>query len=108
MKIDRKVRLRVVWLLIIPFFWFARPSPTLLVVGLGLAAAGLAVRASAAGFIHKDRVLTTTGPYARTRNPLYLGSSLLGMGITVAGGRWQFVAAFLLFFAVVYHRTIRH
>ena len=108
MKIDRKVRLRAVWLLIIPFFWFARPTPTLLAIGIALAAAGLALRASAAGFIHTDRVLTTTGPYARTRNPLYLGSFLLGTGITLAGGRWTFVAAFLIFFAVVYHRTIRH
>jgi len=97
-----------VWLLIVPFFWFASPSPLLLAVGIGLAALGLAIRASAAGFIHKDRELTTTGPYAFTRNPLYLGSFFLGLGITIAGGHPLFVALFVAFFAVVYTRTIRH
>ncbi len=104
----RKIRLKAVWLFIVPFFWWASPTPLLLAVGGGLATIGLAVRAAAAGFIHKDRELTTTGPYAYTRNPLYLGSLLLGLGVTVAGGRWWFVVAFLLFFAVVYRRTIQH
>lgn len=107
MAVSRKVRLRAVWLLILPFFWFARPTPELLAIGGLLAAVGLAVRAAAAGFIHKDRQLTTTGPYAHTRNPLYLGSFLLGLGITVAGGRWAFVALFVAFFAWVYSRVIR-
>lgn len=107
MAISRKVRLRAVWLLIVPFFWFARPTPELLAAGGLLAAVGLAVRAAAAGFIHKDRELTTTGPYAFSRNPLYLGSFLLGLGITVAGGRWLFAALFVAFFAWVYSRVIR-
>jgi hypothetical protein len=68
---------------------------------------GLALRAGAAGFIRKDRELATTGPYAHTRNPLYLGSFVLGVGISVAGGRWQFVVALLLFFIMVYRATVR-
>ena len=108
MKISRRVRLRALWLLIIPFFWFAQPTVTTLAAGAALALLGLAIRASAAGFIHKEQVLTTTGPYARTRNPLYLGSFLLGCGVTLAGGQWIFVAAFVVFFAFVYQRTIRN
>lgn len=108
MNISRKVRLRAVWLLLVPFLWWARPTPLLLVVGAAIAAVGLLIRAQAAGYIHKDRELTTTGPYAYTRNPLYLGTFFLGVGITVAGGRWVFVALFLVFFTVVYSRTIRH
>jgi len=104
----RTLRLRAVWLLIVPFLWLARPTPASLSVGAGLSALGLLVRALAAGAIHKDRRLTTSGPYARTRNPLYLGTFLLGLGITVAGGRWLFVGLFLLFFGIVYGRTIRH
>lgn len=107
MAISRKLRLRLVWLLLVPFFWWARPTVELLVVGGLLAAIGLATRASAAGFIHKDRELTVTGPYAHTRNPLYLGSFLLGIGITVAGGQGVFVALFIAFFAWVYTRVIR-
>ena len=67
---------------------------------------GLALRAWAAGSIRKDRELATTGPYAHTRNPLYLGSFILGFGVTVAGGRWVFGVAFLLFFLLVYRATV--
>jgi hypothetical protein len=64
------------------------------------------VRAWAAGTIHKERELTVTGPYAFTRNPLYLGTFLLGLGIAVAGGHWVWPALFLLFYAVAYGRTM--
>ncbi|HSR43372.1 MAG TPA: methyltransferase [Longimicrobiales bacterium] len=108
MKPDmRWIRLRAVWLLVIPFLWLARPTPELLAWGGALAALGLAVRSWAAGFIRKEKELTTGGPYAHTRNPLYVGSFLVGVGVTVAGGRWIFVALFLLFFVFVYGRTIR-
>ena len=103
----RKVRLRLVWLLVLPFLWFARPTPTLLLVGVLLAALGLWVRAWAAGFIRKEEALATSGPYAHTRNPLYLGSFFLGLGVTMAGGQWIFVVLFLVFFVAVYGRTMR-
>ncbi len=103
----RKLRLKSVWLLLIPFLWFARPTPASMSVGLGLALVGLSVRALAAGHIRKDRQLATSGPYAHTRNPLYLGTLILGVGVTVAGGEPVFIAVFLLFFALVYTRTMK-
>lgn len=106
-RISRTMRLKGAWLLVIPFFWWARPTPELLLAGAVLAAGGLLVRALAAGHIHKDRQLTVTGPYAHTRNPLYLGSFLLGLGVVVAGGRLVFVVIFLAFFGWVYSRVIR-
>ncbi len=102
----REIRLRSVWLLIIPFLWFARPTLQLLLIGVGLAGLGLFIRAMSAGFIHKEKQLTTTGPYAFTRNPLYFGTFFLGLGITIAGGHWAFPILFLAFFAGVYGRTI--
>jgi protein-S-isoprenylcysteine O-methyltransferase Ste14 len=104
----RWLRLRAIWLLVVPFLWLATPTPGLLLAGIALAVVGLSIRAWAAGVIHKDRELTTSGPYAFTRNPLYLGSLLLGLGTVIAGGKWIFVLAFLGFFAVVYGRTMRH
>jgi protein-S-isoprenylcysteine O-methyltransferase Ste14 len=103
----RKLRLRAVWLLVLPFFFLARPTPRLLLLGGAIAALGTTIRAWAAGTIHKERTLTTSGPYAHTRNPLYLGSFLIGTGATIAGGRWEFTVLFLAFFVVVYGRTMR-
>lgn len=102
----RKLRLKAVWLLVIPFLWFARPTPGLLAAGGVLALVGLLVRGWAAGTIHKERELTTTGPYAYTRNPLYVGSFFLGLGVTTAGGQWVFVLVFVLFYVGVYGRTM--
>lgn len=103
----RKLRLRAVWLLIIPFLWLARPTPALLVAGGGLATVGLLIRGWAAGLLRKEQVLATDGPYAHTRNPLYLGSFFLGLGVTLAGGQWYFVVIFVAFFLGIYGRTMR-
>jgi protein-S-isoprenylcysteine O-methyltransferase Ste14 len=68
--------------------YLAHPTPKLIVVGLPIALAGAVLRALAAGVIRKDAVLTTSGPYAWTRNPLYLGSFLLGVGFAIMSGNW--------------------
>lgn len=104
----RRIRLRLVWLLIIPFLWLAQPTPATLAAGGALAVLGLLIRAWAAGFIRKEERLATSGPYGHTRNPLYLGSFFLGLGVTLAGGQWYFVVLFLAFFTAVYGRTIRN
>jgi protein-S-isoprenylcysteine O-methyltransferase Ste14 len=69
------------------FILLARPRPLTLVVGGAVAVLGLLLRAWAAGHIRKNDRLAVSGPYAYTRNPLYLGSFLLGLGFTVAAGR---------------------
>lgn len=103
----RTLRLRAIWLLAVPFLLGARPTAPFLLSGAVLATLGIAIRAWAAGTIEKERELATTGPYAHTRNPLYLGSLLIGGGVTVGGGRWEFALLFGLFFVIVYGRTIR-
>ena len=103
----RQLRLRAVWLLVLPFLAFARPTSAILMVGAGLALTGAVLRAWAAGTIRKERELSTAGPYAYTRNPLYLGSFLIGLGFTLAGGRPTFVLLFIIFFAWIYGRSIR-
>ena len=66
------------------FILLARPDRRSLAVGGAVALAGLAVRAWASGHIRKNARLAVSGPYAHTRNPLYLGSFVLGLGFTVA------------------------
>jgi protein-S-isoprenylcysteine O-methyltransferase Ste14 len=79
------------------FFVVARPRPLTLIVGGIVALPGLALRAWGTGHLRKNSALATTGPYAYTRNPLYLGSFLIGVGFTIATGRWflGFVSAAL-------------
>lgn len=96
----------MVWLLVIPFFWFAEPTRAALILGAVLAATGLLIRGWAAGTIHKDEDLTTSGPYAYIRNPLYVGSLLIGLGLVFSGGHWIWPTLFLAFFVGVYGRTM--
>lgn len=102
----RTLRLKLVWLLVVPFLWFAAPTGYSILVGAALGLTGLLIRGWAAGTIRKEEELTTTGPYAYLRHPLYLGSLLLGVGITLAGGHEAWVLLFLLFYVTVYTRTM--
>jgi len=80
----------------------AQPAPKLLLCGAALAFAGLCLRAWSAGHLAKNQRLATGGPYAYTRNPLYLGSALMGLGGALAGGSRLAAAAFVAFFVLVY------
>lgn len=83
------------------YLWFANPAWSWLLAGMVLVAAGLAVRATAAGHIRKNQELATTGPYAHTRNPLYLGSVLIAAGFVLAAKNpWIALAAVLMFVAI--------
>jgi protein-S-isoprenylcysteine O-methyltransferase Ste14 len=95
-----------VWLIVLPFLWFSTPTVQLLAIGAIVASTGLLVRAWAAGTLRKDEALITAGPYAFTRNPLFLGSFLIGVGSAVAGGHWVWPAIFLLFFVGTYRPTM--
>ena len=81
----------------------ARPSINTLLIGAIVAVAGLATRAWASGYLMKNQELTTTGPYAHTRNPLYLGTLLLGTGIAISSGTWWFVAIFMAIYLFIYY-----
>ena len=102
-----KIRLRAVWVMVPLYLYFARPTVPFMVAGLVVALAGVLVRGWAAGSIRKNRVLTTHGPYAFTRNPLYFGSFLIGIGFGIASGELWILGLFLVFFFVIYGRTMR-
>jgi protein-S-isoprenylcysteine O-methyltransferase Ste14 len=86
--------------------WLARPRPWSLAVGLFLGLAGEAIRIWASGHIEKTKVLATGGPYAHTRNPLYLGSTLMAAGIAVAAATWWAALAASLYFLAFYPSAI--
>jgi small neutral amino acid transporter SnatA (MarC family) len=68
---------------------------------------GLVIRLYAAGYLHKQAILTTTGPYAYTRNPLYFGSSFLALGCAVAMRSWIGGILLLAYFSLVYSFVMR-
>ena len=83
------------------YLWLAHPSAASIAAGVLGIVPGLVIRGLASGHVRKNEALTTSGPYAYTRNPLYLGSLLLAAGFAVAARSWWIVAAFgLLFFAI--------
>jgi protein-S-isoprenylcysteine O-methyltransferase Ste14 len=101
-------RVRVGYPIGIAAFYFARPQWKWLLWGVAIALLGLLVRAYAAGHLRKHEQLATSGPYAFTRNPLYLGSVLFAAGFSVASHSWisaGLLAAYLLvFYPVVIRR----
>jgi protein-S-isoprenylcysteine O-methyltransferase Ste14 len=80
----------------------AKPSPGALVAGAVVAVAGLLIRAWASGHLKKNQELTVSGPYAHTRNPLYLGTFIMGGGVALAGGAWWFAALYVALYLLIY------
>jgi phospholipid methyltransferase len=83
-------------------FIAARPRPGSLLAGAAVALVGLAIRAWASGYIRKNEELTVTGPYAHTRNPLYLGTFLLGTGVAISAGTLWFTVLFIALYLLIY------
>lgn len=89
------------------FMVFAQPRPLTLLIGGVVALLGLALRAWASGHLRKNDALATGGPYAYTRNPLYLGSFVIGLGFTIAAGRIVLAALFAILFLGIYVPVMR-
>jgi protein-S-isoprenylcysteine O-methyltransferase Ste14 len=82
--------------------WRHAPRPMAIGLSLLLVLPGLWLRGYAAGYVKKNRELTQTGPYAYTRNPLYLGSILIAAGFAVALLSWPVAAMLAAMFLIVY------
>ncbi|MBD0371610.1 MAG: isoprenylcysteine carboxylmethyltransferase family protein [Pyrinomonadaceae bacterium] len=91
----------------VAFVVLARPRVSTLATGGAVALLGLGLRAWAAGHIRKNSALATSGPYAYTRNPLYLGSFLLGLGFTIAAGQPLLGLLFIALFLGIYLPVMR-
>jgi len=78
-----------------------------MLIGLAITAPGILVRALASGHVRKNEALTTSGPYAYTRNPLYLGSLVIAAGFLIAARSWWIVTVALVYFLAVYIPVIR-
>ncbi len=100
-------RVRLGYPLAIVVLSLARPTPESIAIGACVGLIGLWVRALAAGHLHKQEMLTVSGPYAYTRNPLYFGSAILTAGAAVAMNSWIVAILLLGYFAVFYSVVMR-
>jgi protein-S-isoprenylcysteine O-methyltransferase Ste14 len=105
-KVARRIRVPLGFAVAAVFLVFAQPTWLTLACSLWPVLVGLWLRGYAAGYVKKNAELTRTGPYAYTRNPLYLGSILLAVGFSVAAGRWWLILLLVAMFLAIYIPTI--
>ncbi len=106
-KIARRIRVPLGSAFTALYLWLASPTGISMLIGAALVIPGLAIRALASGHVQKNQQLTTTGPYAYTRNPLYLGSLILAVGFAISARNWWVGAGLILIFLSIYLPVIR-
>jgi protein-S-isoprenylcysteine O-methyltransferase Ste14 len=105
--IARRIRVPLGFLFAVAYIWLAHPTVRSIVAGACLLLIGLLVRALASGHVTKNEQLTTSGPYAYTRNPLYFGSFILAAGFAVASRSWWVALIATVMFFAIYIPVIR-
>lgn len=106
-SIARRIRVPLGFVFAAVFLWRAQPTGRTMLLSLLLVVPGVWLRAYASGYVRKNAELTRTGPYAYTRNPLYLGSMLIAFGFAAAAANWTILIALMLLFAAIYIPTIQ-
>ncbi len=106
-KVAKRIRVPLGFALAVAYIWLARPTWTSIAIGAAVSILGVMIRASASGHVKKNEELTTSGLYARTRNPLYLGSIVIAGGFAIAALSWWIVAILVVMFVAIYVPVIR-
>jgi len=102
-----KLRVPSGFLIVAVFAWFSHPTRQSLAYGLPVSLLGLALRAWAAGCLAKNQQLATGGPYAHTRNPLYVGTLLVAAGLAIASRSACLAILFAAVFLLIYLPVIQ-
>ena len=105
--IARRIRVPLGFLFAVFYLWRARPGWLWLVVGGAVAAVGVFLRAMASGYVRKNERLAVTGPYAYTRNPLYLGSIIIAIGFAIASRDVGIAVGMVALYFAIYGPVIR-
>jgi len=106
-RIARRIRVPLGFVFALLYLWLAKPSWHFLLLSLLLILPGLLIRALASGHVRKNEALAMSGPYAYTRNPLYLGSLLIGIGFAVGAQSWWVGLLLVVMFLAIYLPVIR-
>jgi len=105
-RIARRIRVPLGFVFAVLYFWLARPTWRFLALSGVVIVPGLLIRAFASGHVRKNEALATSGPYAYTRNPLYLGSLLMGVGFALAARSWWVGIVLVVMFFAIYFPVI--
>jgi protein-S-isoprenylcysteine O-methyltransferase Ste14 len=105
--IARRIRVPLGFVFALLYLWLAKPTFKSILIGAALVIPGLLLRAAASGQLKKNEQLATGGPYAYTRNPLYLGSLILAIGFALASRSWWIGAGIVVLFFAIYLPVIR-
>lgn len=106
-RVARRIRVPLGFIFAALYLWLAQPRWYSLVAGGAITAMGLSLRALASGHVRKNAALTTTGPYAYTRNPLYVGSLIIALGFAVAARSLWVVLTIVVLFVAIYIPVVR-
>jgi protein-S-isoprenylcysteine O-methyltransferase Ste14 len=106
-RIARRIRVPMGFAFAVLYLWLARPTWCSMAASAIAVLAGLVIRALASGHVRKNEALATSGPYAYTRNPLYLGSLLIGLGFAVAARSWWVGIVLVAILVAIYLPVIR-
>lgn len=79
-----RLRVALGWVFGLLVIVLAEPTLGTITIGMSISALGEAVRIWAAGHLNKSREVTSSGPYRFVGHPLYLGSSIMGLGLAIA------------------------
>ena len=103
-----RIRVPVGFVMAILYFYVCQPTPLSLLWGAGIALFGIILRAWASGHLYKNQRMATSGAYAYTRNPLYLGSFIIGLGFCLVTRSYGITAIFVILFAILYIPLMQH
>lgn len=106
--IAQRIRVPLGFAFAIFYVWLARPTWLSIIFGGILAIPGIVLRALASGHVKKNQELTTTGPYAHVRNPLYVGSLVMAVGFAIAARSPWILLMMIAMFVAIYLPVIRH
>jgi protein-S-isoprenylcysteine O-methyltransferase Ste14 len=102
-----RMRVRAGLIAAVAVILLARSTWVSLVEGILVTMIGLSIRAWASGHLRKEKELAISGPYQYSRNPLYLGNFVLGIGIVIGARSWWVLAIFGAYFGAFYPLIIR-
>ena len=106
-KVIYRWRVKAGYICLVLAIILAQPNLYSILAGAGLCVLGLLLRAWASGHLMKEKELACSGPYRFTRNPLYLGNSIIGTSVVIASYSWWMVGIFLIYFLLFYPMVLK-